>query len=67
MVRSIFSESIEESPEAVPSNMPIKHGRYFGGIYNNRKYLYSESMIDILPIGKLESIIKKQIGYEKDS
>lgn len=64
LIKSIFSQSLEEdAPNDSPPNAPIQQGKYHGGVYNSRKYMYSEAMIQILPIDKLETIIKKQIGF----
>lgn len=62
MIAAIFSEPLQENVKDSPVNGPVQHGKYYGGVYNNRKYMYSESMIEALSLEKLEATIRKQIG-----
>lgn len=64
IIRAIFSEATEEDSNIdAPPNAPIVHGKYYGGVYKGRKYMYSDDMIRILSKEKLEATIKKQIGF----
>lgn len=72
LIRTIFSQTVEEKAEKElqEGEKPglfhaLQHGKYYGGVYNNKKYMYSEKLIKTLPIEKLETFVKKQIGYEK--
>lgn len=65
LIQSIFSGGLqtEESDSDGSPQLPIvQHGRFFGGVYNQKKYMYSEKMINDLSIEKLERFIKRQIG-----
>lgn len=63
MIAKIFLDPLNEDVvEDSPLQTPIQHGKYYGGVYNGRKYMYSESMIETLSIDKLEAVIRKQIG-----
>lgn len=62
MIKTIFASPIQENVEG-GDNTPLQDGKYYGGVYNGRKYLYSQLMIETFPIEKLEKVIKKQIGY----
>lgn len=65
LIKKIFSQVVtENSPSEKPvPNIPLQHGKYYGGVYNGRKFMYSELMIQTMTIEKLETFIKKQIGY----
>lgn len=67
IIRTIFGqeqvEDTETTDNPVPKSLPIQHGKYYGGVYNGRKYMYSEHMIQTLSAEKLEAVIKNQIGY----
>lgn len=62
LVKKIFSEVREEESPDVPENVPIQSGKYYGGVYNGRKYMYSIGMIEKMSIEKLEAFIRKQIS-----
>lgn len=65
MISSLFTDKVTESVPSEPGqSTPLRSGKYYGGIYNGRKYLYSEQMIQTLSIEKLESFIKKQMAYD---
>lgn len=67
VIQVIFSESKEEdAPIDVPEDVraPLSHGKYYGGVYNGRKYMYSEKLINTMTPERLELFIKKQIGYQ---
>lgn len=71
IVAAIFGETrIEDTPEDVPEGVPIRavlaHGKYYGGVYNGRKYMYAESLVTSLSPERLEAFIKKQIGFPKE-
>lgn len=59
LIKTIFTSTVSEEAESTP----LQDGKYYGGVYNGRKYLYSDKMISTLSIEKLESFIKKQISY----
>lgn len=61
MIAKLFSDPIEENVEKV-DNAPLQEGKYYGGVYNGRKFLYSLLMIETLPADKLEQFIRKQLG-----
>lgn len=61
MIRELFSDPIQENVEK-GDNTPMQEGKYYGGVYNGRKFLYSILMIETLPADKLEQFIKKQLG-----
>lgn len=63
LIKKIFSQIQTENAALEGPPIPIiQHGKYYGGVYNGRKFMYSEAMIGTLPIEKLEQIIKSQIG-----
>lgn len=68
MIRKIFNEEFsEESGDEAEAGVPgkigiVQHGGYYGGIFNARKYMYSQHLIESLSIEKLESFIRNQIG-----
>lgn len=59
LIKTIFTSTVSEKSESTP----LQDGNYHGGVYNGKKYLYSDKMISTLSLEKLESFIKKQIGY----
>lgn len=62
LISLIFKDPLIERTE--DEDLPaLQHGKYFGGIYKGKKYMYSEDMINLMSIEKLEVFIKKQIGY----
>lgn len=62
LIASIFSSTVTEKAE--DEDLPaLRHGQYYGGIYNGKKYMYSDTMINSLTLEKLEKFIKGQIGY----
>lgn len=63
LIASIFASPTQEVVKS-GDNTPLQDGNYYGGIYNGRKYLYSEIMIKTLSLEKLESFIKKQINHD---
>lgn len=67
IIAKIFgrAESEDSDPETLKDlpHAPLSHGKYYGGVYNGRKHMYSEIMIKTLSPEKLEAFIKKQIGY----
>lgn len=71
IIRSLFGDTRTEDtpqdvPEGVPIRAPLAHGKYYGGVYNGRKYMYAESLIAALSPERLEAFIKKQIGFTND-
>lgn len=62
LIATLFNEPLSEKVAETGDNVPLQHGNYYGGIYNKRKYLYSQIMIETLSLEKLEQIIKKQTG-----
>lgn len=63
MIAGLFKSPVQETVQG-GDNTPLQHGNYYGGVYNKKKYMYSQILIETLPIDKLESFIKKQISYE---
>lgn len=63
LIASIFANPTQEAVKS-GDNEVLRDGNYYGGIYNGRKYLYSEIMIKTLTLEKLEPFIKTQIRYE---
>lgn len=65
LIASIFKDSLTE---VVPNDSsPLQHGKYYGGVYNGRKHMFSSEMIEHYSLERLEQIIKKQISYETTS
>lgn len=58
LIKKIFTTTLEEGAESTP----MQEGKYFGGVYNGRKFLYSEQMLEALSIEKLETFIRRQTG-----
>lgn len=58
LIKKIFTTTLEEEAESTP----MQEGKYYGGVYNKRKFLYSEQMIQALSIEKLEAVIRRQTG-----
>lgn len=60
LINTLFGgSSTEENPN---EDAVVKHGKYYGGVYNGRKFMYSDMMIRTLTKEKLEAFIRKQIG-----
>lgn len=71
LIKSIFQEAVTENTgqdllgaaiaEVTGKSTYTQHGKYYGGVYNGRKYFYSHQLLEALSLGKLEALIKKQI------
>lgn len=57
-IKALFSTPSAENSESTP----LQDGRYYGGVYNGRKYMYSSKMLETLSPEKFQSFVKKQIG-----
>lgn len=63
LIHRIFASTLtENAPEDSPPGAPLQQGKYYGGVYNGRKFMYSEQMLMLLTLEKLEAVIKKQLG-----
>lgn len=63
LIQNIFSQvETEDAPRDEKSPL-LQHGKYYGGMYNGKKFMYSSHLIEKMPIDKLERFIKQQIGY----
>lgn len=58
LIKTIFTSTVSEKSESTP----LQDDNYHGGVYNGRKFLYSDKLIGTLSVDKLERFIKKQIG-----
>lgn len=73
LIKNIFTEATIENAgqdflsaaiaELTGRSTYVQHGKYYGGVYNGKKYFYSEQLVDGLSLEKLESFIKRQIGW----
>lgn len=62
-IEQFTTESGDDADAGVPGKVGIlKHGNYYGGIHNGRKYMYSESLINSYSPEKLEAFIRNQLG-----
>ena len=59
IIATIFHDPLEQD---VPVSDPLQRGKYYGGVYLGRRYMYSETLIDSMTPQKLEAFIRKQIG-----
>lgn len=65
LIAKIFTVMVQETApndSTLGKLVPLQHGRFYGGVYNGRKFMYSSKMIEEMPLEKLEKFIKKQIG-----
>lgn len=68
IIQKIFREGFEtETPEEADAGVPgtvgiIQHGGYYGGVYQGHKHMYSSQMIESMPLEKLETFIRGQLG-----
>lgn len=63
LIRSIFSKPLVEEGQRDMQSPLLQQGKYYGGVYNSKKYMYSSQLIEKMSLEKLERFIKKQISH----
>lgn len=63
LISEIFSKPLVEVERPDMESPLLQHGKYYGGVYNGKKWMYSSQLIEKLSIERLEAFIKKQISY----
>lgn len=57
IIAEIFKDPLQEDVST-----PLQRGKYYGGVYNGKRFMYSDTLITSMSPEKLQSFIKRQVG-----